>query len=669
MAVQLGDIFLISALIFSFASAFAWAGREDKNRQLRHLKRWGPRLAASFLTLSLLLLSYYFILPDFNFLYVFDRASAATPGVYRLSAMWAGQAGTFLMWAWVIIMSALFIGEKKGVSRAVTREGVAVILLGGAFFTFMAFMAGPFNPTMSRIGGEAFGSGVSVKTVLEGYKSASFYVDGKGFVDGMGLSPMLQTPYNAIHPPLMFIAYGMVFVVFSVSLVYLVRGRGEWEQAGRTWARVSWLLMSAAMAIGGLWAYEELAYGGYWTWDSIEAASILPWLTLTAYLHGSIEFRRRGKLKVLTPFLGVLTTLLIVYSTYITRSGIIKSSHSYSAASSANYLIIAVLALTAVAAYFAVKRTGWKPEPKGFNLFSQSTLLQLSILGILAAAAVVFWGLTGPVLAKIFEGADVATPPGFYNQKGYLATVLIIFIMGVNGFLGHLKKGVLMWVSAAAVIVSVLFYAADVPSSNGYVNLIAPLILFSLGSLIYRTVKAWNGSGFNPVFLKKLFSDIAHIGIVFVVAGAVVSGALATTYDMAFDYNSDSGRVMEMGQGYSVRLDDINVFQDASGVWVQEGYVTVIKSGEVKGSGVLRMVEHRHTPFIVRGGSDVYGVFMGIQHQSGRVLAFFSFKIMPFVNLIWVGVLLLIVGMTGVIYLDTSGKKTESQPRREEEWL
>ncbi|MFV2041154.1 MAG: cytochrome c biogenesis protein CcsA, partial [Candidatus Hydrothermarchaeales archaeon] len=621
MAGQPGDILLIGALIFSIASAFAWAGKKDKNGLNQYLEKWGLRFAASFLTLSLLLLSYYFLRPDFNFLYVFDRASAATPGVYRLSAMWAGQAGTFLMWAWVIMLSALFIGEKKGVSATVTREGMAIILLGGAFFTFMALMAGPFNPTMDRIGGEAFGSGVSVKNVLEGYKSAGFYVDGKGFVDGMGLSPMLQTPYNAVHPPLMFIAYGLVFVVFSVSLVYLVRGQGDWERAGRTWARVSWLLMTAAMAIGGLWAYEELAYGGYWTWDPIEAASLLPWLTLTAYLHGSIEFRRRGKLGALIPLLGVLTTLLIVYSTYITRSGIIKSSHSYSGTSSANYLIIAVLALTAAAAYFTIKRTSWRPEPRGFNLFSQSTLLQLSILGILAAAAVVFWGLTGPVIAKVLGGADVATPPDFYNQKGYLAVVFILFIMGVNGFLGYFKKSVLFRVSAAAIIVSVLFYAAAVPSANGYVNLIAPLILFALGSLIYRTVKAWNGSGFSHAFLKNLFSDLAHIGIVLVVAGAVVSGALSTTYELVVDYNSDRGRIMEMGDGYSVRLDDIKVFQDSRGGWVQESYVTVIKSGTIKGSGVLRMVEHRHTPFILRVGSDVYGIFMGIQHLSGGAVA------------------------------------------------
>jgi cytochrome c-type biogenesis protein CcmF len=657
MISQLGDIFLIGALLFSLASAFAWAVKEDKNRLILYFEKWGPKLAASFLTLSMVLLSYYFLLPDFNFLYVFDRASASTPWIYRLSAMWAGQAGTFLMWAWIIILSALFMGEKRGVKGTITREGMAIILLGGTFFTFMAVMAGPFSPTMDRIGKEATSSGLPVKSVLEGYKSAGFFLHDQGFVDGMGLSPMLQTPYNAIHPPLMFFSYGLVFVVFSVSIVHLFQGRGDWERAGRIWARFSWLLMTAAMAIGGLWAYEELAYGGYWTWDPIEAASILPWLTLTAYLHGSIEFRRRRKLGALTPFLGVLTTLLIVYSTYITRSGIIKSSHSYAGTSSANYLIIAVLALTAVATYFAIKRVSWKPDIREFNLFSQSTLLQLSILGILAAAAVVFWGLTGPVLAKVLGGTDVATPPDFYNRKGYLTVVFILFIMGVNGFLGYFKKSILFRISAAAIMISVLFYTVSIPSSHQYINFITPLIIFSLGSLLLKTVKALNGSGFSHAFLKKLFSDLAHLGIVIVVVGAVVGGSLSTTFDMVFDYNSDLGRVMEMGDGYSVRLDNIKVFQDSQGNWIQDGYVTILKDQSIETGMVSRMINdarygRRHSPLISRGINDVYGVFYGVQHQSGGIFAFYNFKIIPFVNLIWVGVFLLLFGMLGLIYLD-----------------
>ncbi len=304
-----------------------------------------------------------------------------------------------------------------------------------------------------------------------------------------------------------------------------------------------------------------------------------------------------------------------------------------------------------------IKRTSWKPDTREFNLFSQSALLQLSILGIIAAAAVVFWGLTGPVIAKVLEGKDVATLPDFYNQKGYFAAVFILFIMGVNGFLGYFKKRVLLRISAAAIIISFLFYAVSFPSSHAYVDFIAPLILFSLGSLIFKTVKAWNGSGLKKAFLWKLFSDLAHIGIVIVVAGAVVSGSLSTTYEMVFDYNSDLGRVLEMGEGYSVRLDDIKVFQDSQSNWIQDGYVTVLKGKSIETGRVSRMINdarygHQHSPFISRGVTDVYGVFYGVGHQSRGVFAFYNFKIMPFVNIIWIGVVLLLIGMMGVVFLD-----------------
>jgi cytochrome c-type biogenesis protein CcmF len=521
----------------------------------------------------------------------------------------------------------------------------------------MSIMAEPFNPTMDRIRDEAISGGVAVENVLRSYMNAGFYVENLGFVDGTGLNPMLQSIYNALHPPLIFFSYGLGFVVFALSLVYLVRGQGDWEAGGRTWARAAWLMMTAAMAVGGLWAYEELAYGGYWTWDPIEAASLLPWITLTAYLHGSVEFRRRHKLGTLTPFIGVLTTLLIIYSTYITRSGIVKSSHSYSETSSAGYLIVFVLALSAVASYFAIKRINLKAFKVKFNFLSQSTMIQLSILGILAAAVVVFWGLTDPVVAKITQGADVVTPPEFYNRNGYFPALFLIFIGGIGSLLGYLKKNLLTRISVLALILLFVFYVASIPTSHPYVNALLPVILFSVGSLIYKTAKSIKASGFDRAIYGGLFSNIVHLGITLVIAGAVVSGSLSTSYDMTFDFNRDRGRVLEMGTDFSVRLDDIKIFQNNKGDWVQDAFLTVIKDDSSFSSEASRMINdrrygHRHSPFIVRGLSDVYGVFFGVAHQSGSALAFFNFKVIPFVNLVWIGVLLLLLGMIGLIYLE-----------------
>lgn len=661
MAGMTGNIFLMAGLLISLASSIALILKGNKKKGwVKVLALWGPRLSAMFTTLAISLLAYYFLKPDFNFQYIFDRSSASLPWVYRLSAMWAGQAGTFLMWGWIILLGALYISEKKQTGNQFIRGVIAITLFGGVFFLFMTVQSDPFAPTMNRLAKEASQAGVSVDAVLEGYRGAGFYQPGKGFVNGMGLSPMLQTPYNAIHPPLMFIGYGLVFIVFAASIRYLIGGTGSWEALGRPWARLSWVFMTTAMVLGSLWAYEELAFGGYWTWDPIEAASILPWLTLTAYLHGSFAHRKHRKLGVITPLIGVLTTLLIIYSTYITRSGIIKSSHSYAGTSSAGYLILFVLALSLVTLYFTFKRISWKPFTKKFNLLSKSTLTQLSVIGLLGAAGIVFWGLTEPVVAKIVKGADVITPPEFYNKNGFIPTVFVIFIAGIGAFLGYLKKSALIKVSAATMILSVFFYAAAIPTSHAYVNVFIPVIVFTIGGLIYRASMSWKDLKFSRAFYKSFSADLAHLGLVLVITGVVVSGALSTYYEMTFDFNRDRGRVLELGKGYSIRLDDVKVFQDTQGNWIQDGYVTLIKSGNNMQVAVSRMINdarygHHHTPFIIRGVTDVYVVFFGVGHQSGNVYAFFNFWIIPFVNLIWIGVTLLIAGMVGVISLDKVG--------------
>ncbi|NOZ76812.1 MAG: cytochrome c biogenesis protein CcsA [Euryarchaeota archaeon] len=199
----------------------------------------------------------------------------------------------------------------------------------------------PFATTYSAMEGYAHESGLPIEDILGYYRSSGAYTPGEGFVEGTGTNPYLASPWMALHPPVVFIAYGTITAVAAFLLAFFLRGSGDWKATALFWNRVSWLFLSFGILVGGIWAYEELTYGGYWVWDPVETSSLIPWLTLTAFLHSA---RQPGH-RLLSPVLGVFTFVFVVYCTYITRSGILKSVHGYSETSVGPVLIYSILAL------------------------------------------------------------------------------------------------------------------------------------------------------------------------------------------------------------------------------------------------------------------------------------------------------------------------------------
>ncbi|MEE8167784.1 MAG: cytochrome c biogenesis protein CcsA, partial [Candidatus Hydrothermarchaeales archaeon] len=375
------------AALFSALAILAYERKKD--RKLLKFLPIGVRLSTGLLTLAIFLLTYYFYIPNFSIDYVFSRTSLATPLVYRISAVWAGQEGSLLFWAWMISLSSLLISERRGWKKQFERRTQVVILLGFLFFLAMAMSSSPFKLTYTGAERVALENKVPLEAVLGYYGNLGLYETGKGFVDGQGMSPSLMSPWMALHPPLVFAAYGLLIVPFAACIIYLLNGKGDWEGLSRRYARCSWLFLTSGIALGSFWAYEELAYGGYWSWDPVEVSSLIPWLTLTAFLHASIQFRRKKSFRVLAPFLALSSMVLVIYATFITRSGVLKSVHAYSGTAVGNFLLGAVLISGAAAFLLSFRRllSNRKREKKKLrksDLTYQTFYLSILLLFVIA---------------------------------------------------------------------------------------------------------------------------------------------------------------------------------------------------------------------------------------------------------------------------------------------
>ena len=250
-------------------------------------------------TIALILLAYYFLVTDLRFEYVSDYSAEHLSLGYKLAGVWAGRDGTLLIWAWTTILSInverkLHSGEDS--QKQSTSLIGCIILLG---FCIIQLYINPFsqNETVPGIGN--------------------------------GLNPLLLSPYMIIHPPIVFVSYGMIVLLYASGMAYLITGNKNWNETVKRWGRSSWIGMSLALAIGGYWAYVTLGWGGYWAWDPVETAGLLPWLATTSLLHTSVMSRRKKKYSVLGPLLAMLTFVLVLLESFVTRGGIWSSVHAF----------------------------------------------------------------------------------------------------------------------------------------------------------------------------------------------------------------------------------------------------------------------------------------------------------------------------------------------------
>lgn len=596
---MLGELLLYSSLIFASLALIGYIKRNERTLLFIH---------ASALTsvLAMLYLMYNFLISNFKIFYVWEYSSTDLAWYYKLSAAWAGQEGTYLLWACIVLASSSYFAKKHWKDEG--REITPIVLIVGILFLILTILASPFRTTM------------------EVYKIPSFMVPK----EGNGLNPLLIDPWMAIHPPVIFLGYALVTIPFACAILHLIRKNFDsWTEISKQWSRGAWLFLSLGIALGGFWSYKVLGWGGYWAWDPVETSSLIPWLVLTAYMHASM---RKQEFPILTPALAIFSFILVLYATFITRSGLWESVHAFGKSKSGTLLAFILFFSLTVSVILLLNNLITKREKKSsYSLEFFITVLLFSILGFVS-----FWGVTYPIIFK-FKGVSVTISKEFFNIWSYPFTMALFIILGYCLLPKEKRKFI------ALVPLLALLFVLIKPTKNILVNFALPITLIPLGISIYH--------------LKNSSVHLIHAGAALILIGAMLSSVGEQTYNINIAYPEELDTVKEFGE-YGISLNKIQVFRDIKDNIVVQAHVNIYKGNKKIASGIPEVINDRAwglvTHVYIKRGilNDVYVIFQGFSPHEENIIIPITVKVVPYITFLWMGILLLIIGITIKMYQD-----------------
>ena len=416
MLAENGHILLLLALVIAIYAASAFfIGAHTKNKILVSSAQNAVFALLAMLTIAIFALQMAILQDDFRFAYVYGYSSRALPVFYKLSAVWAGQAGSLLFWGWLLaayMALAAFIYRKKFTVLLPYSLG-ALSLVAIFFIGLVCFVESPFE-----------------------------YLPGVP-PDGRGMNPLLQHPAMAIHPPILYLGYVGFAIPFAFAVGALLSGEvdNRWVKTVRLWTIVPWFFLGIGILLGGKWAYMELGWGGYWAWDPVENAAFMPWLTGTAFLHSIMIQEKKSMLKVWNVVLIFLTFALSIFGTFLTRSGIVASVHSFAQSQIGPlFLSFVVLIILSSALLLFTKRHLLHSENRIESIVSRESTFLINNVVFVGAAFAVFWGTVFPVLSKAVRGIEITVGPPWFNSVNIPIFLFLLFLTGVGPLVAWRKS-------------------------------------------------------------------------------------------------------------------------------------------------------------------------------------------------------------------------------------
>src|SRR5215475_4682130 len=344
---------------------------------------------------------------DFSLEYVAAYSSSTLPTNYVVAALWGGQKGSLLFWTFMLSLFTTIVQlQNRERNRELMPWVTATLMTVAVFFLgLVTFITDPFErlPTPA--------------------------------IEGADLNPLLQNYWMMIHPPSLYLGYVSASVPFAFAVAALVTGRlgDQWIRTTRRWALFSWAFLSLGNLLGARWAYEVLGWGGYWAWDPVENAAFMPWLVSTAYLHSVMIQEKKDMLRVWNMVLVLLTFVLTIFGTFLTRSGVISSVHSFTQSGLGPFFMGFLLAILAVSIGLLLYRLPLlKSRNELESVFSREAAFLLNNLVLVGIAFTVFWGTVFPVISEWVRGVKITVGPPFFNRVNAPLALALMFLMGVG---------------------------------------------------------------------------------------------------------------------------------------------------------------------------------------------------------------------------------------------
>lgn len=510
---NIGQIGIVLAFLAGAGAAFSFArdgmvaaaGRAKSPAPVGKLSRRLYALMSVAGLAASAALFYHLLNHEFQYSYVEHYSSRSLPFLYLISAFWAGQEGTFLFWALVAsAMGWIFLRRSK----VADPFALAVVSAFIAFLFLLLLVKSPFEILVPAP------------------------------ADGTGLNPLLQDPWIAIHPPILFIGYAATVFPFALVISGLVRRNYDhWVGSGFAWTLFAALSLGAGIIIGGFWAYEVLGWGGYWGWDPVENSSLVPWIVLLALVHGLLVQKAKGALRRTNMLMALLAFLLVLYATFLTRSGVLAdfSVHSFVDLGINNYLVgVMVIGVLGAAWAFALRFRGLTSPSIGGAGFNREVSLVLSLVALSAAALFTFVGMSSPILTGLIGKAS-QVEPSFYNKVNMPVAIAIALLLGITPFLGWTREGAStvmrrLWMPLILTALScVIAYVGGVTSASLLLFVGASAFgLISNAVVAFRQYRSgWMGIG----------GPVAHIGVALLLLGIIGSGSFDETKKIVLRQN------------------------------------------------------------------------------------------------------------------------------------
>jgi cytochrome c-type biogenesis protein CcmF len=670
---EFGSFSLLLALVlafytFSIGGLALWTSSRQKNgtpemarsqRLLETARRAGIASFVAVLCAAFALVWASFT-NDYSVSYILHHTNRSLNSAYKFSALWSGQEGSLLLWAFLLAGYGFVLRVRHKVDVRLTAYASTILASVQVFFLLLLnFAAPPF--------------------ALE---------PGPLSPDGFGLNPLLQYPEMVIHPPMLYLGYVGFAVPFAFALgALMMRYPGEkWIAITRRWTMVTWMFLTCGIFLGAHWAYSVLGWGGYWGWDPVENASLMPWLTGTAFLHSVMMQEKRGMMKSWNVWLIFVTFLLTLLGTLLTRAGLVSSVHAFAQSSIGNWFVgfMAIVLAVCLFTYFK-QRDHLKSENRFESVVSREASFLFNNMILLVACITVLVGTLFPILSEYVQGTKTTMGAPYYNRVNIPIGLFLLFLTGVGPLLAwrstslrtirrnFILPGVAFIVALLGLMAGGIHPWAD---GDSWLSTSFSLLAFSLAAAVVTAISSEFLRGANVVREqtgKNMVSAMAtlmhrntrryggylvHFGIVVMFIG-IAGGAFNQSHEqeMGFGDSTTIGPYKLVCQSYT-QDSNANYDTDYALLDVYRGGKKVVTLTPEKrfyhASGQPSTVVALHST----AQADLYVIFMGRNPDTNRPII--KVFLNPLIAWLWIGVLIVVIGTCFALVPSATPKRREA---------